>query len=209
MRARLPIGLAVLVLGLGTARPSPCNTDPGGPAPGPFAPRTRVSLREARWYINDEPTNRGTRAEGLLMNVRMVNAVFEDRHRPDLDPAAITDRFLASLPEYAAPRVNASAINLQGGMPGYEGALNAAFEPDGSLREPYLARVARVIEACDRAGLVVILGCFYQRQDQVLAGEAAVRAAVVQAADWIKGRGYRNVLVEVANEFDHDGLDRR
>ena len=132
-------------------------------------------------------TNRGTRAEGLLMNVRMVNAVFEDRRKPDLDPAAITDRFLAQLPDYAAHGVNAFTLCLQGGMPGYEGALNSAFEPDGSLREPYLARVARVIEACDRAGLVVILGCFYQRQDQVLADEAAVRAAVVNVAELDQG----------------------
>jgi hypothetical protein len=153
-------------------------------------------------------TNRGTRAEGLLMNVRMVNAVFEDRRKPDLDPASVTDRFLAHLPEYAAHGVSAFTLCLQGGMPGYEGALNSAFEPDGSLRESYLARVARVIEACDRAGLVVILGCFYQRQDQVLASEAAVRAAVVHAAGWIKDRGYRNVVLEVANEFDHDGFDR-
>ena len=54
MRAYLPIGLAVLVLGLGTARPSPCNAEPGGPAPGSFTPRTRVSLRGTRWCINDE-----------------------------------------------------------------------------------------------------------------------------------------------------------
>ena len=175
----------------------------------PFPARTHVSLRGARWCINDELTNRGTRAEGLLMNVRMVNAVFEDRHKPDLDPAAITDRFLAHVPDYAAHGVNAFTLCLQGGMPGYEGALNSAFEPDGSLRESYLARVARVIEACDRAGLVVILGCFYQRQDQVLADEAAVRAGVVNVAGWIKGRGYRNVVLEVANEFDHDGFDHR
>ena len=134
MRACLPIGLAALVLGLGTARPSPCNADPGGPAPESFTPRTRVSLRAARWCINDELTNRGTRAEGLLMNVRMVNAVFEDRRKPDLDPEAITDRFLAHLPDYAAHGVNAFTLCLQGGMPGYEGALNSAFEPDGSLR---------------------------------------------------------------------------
>ena len=37
-------------------------------------------------------------------------------------------------------------------MPGYEGALNSAFEPDGSLRDSYLRRVRRVIEACDRHG---------------------------------------------------------
>ena len=148
----------------------------------PFTARTRVSLRGRRWCINDELTNRGTRAEGLLMNVRMVNAVFEDRRKPDFDPDANTDRFLAHLPDYAAHGVNAFTLCLQGGMPGYEGAVNSAFEPDGSLRESYLARVRRVIEACDRAGLVVILGCFYQRQDQVLADEAAVRAGVVNVA---------------------------
>jgi CubicO group peptidase (beta-lactamase class C family) len=209
MRTRLPIGLVVMPLGLGEAPPSPRSPAPGGPDPGWFKPRTRVSLRADRWCLNDEPTNRGTRAEGLLMNVRMVNAVFEDRRKPDLDPGAITDRFLAHLPEYAAHGANAFTLNLQGGMPGYEGALNSAFGPDGSLRERYLARVARVVEACDRAGLVVILGCFYQRQDQVLAAADAVRAAVVNVASWIKGRGYRNVVLEVANEFDHDGFDRR
>src|SRR5262249_18381436 len=94
-------------------------------------------------------------------------------------------------------------------MPGYEGALNSAFEPDGSLRRSYLARVARVIEACDRAGRVVILGCFYQRQDQVLADEAAVRAAVVNVASWIRGRSYRHVLLGIANEFGHGGFGPR
>jgi CubicO group peptidase (beta-lactamase class C family) len=173
----------------------------------PLMARTRVSLRGARWYINDELTNRGSRAEGLLMNVRMVNAVFEDRRKPDLDPSAITDRFLAHVPDYAACGVNAFTLNLQGGMPGYEGALNSAFLPDGSLRESYVARVRRVIEACDRAGLVVILGCFYQRQDQVLVDEAAVRARVANVARWVGHLGFQNVVLEIANEFDHGGFD--
>src|SRR5262249_40060650 len=117
--------------------------------------------------------------------------------------------FLAQVSDYAAHGVNAFTICLQGGMPGYEGALNSAFERDGSLREPYLARADRVIEACDRAGLVIILGCFYQRQDQFLADEAAVRAGVVNVVNWIGRRGYRNVALEIANEFDHDGFDHR
>ena len=37
------------------------------------------------------------------------------------------------------------------------------------------AALERVIEACDKYGVGVILGCFYQRQDQILADEAAVR----------------------------------
>jgi len=142
----------------------------------PF-PQTRVALREGRWMINDRPTNPGSAAEGLLMNVRMVNAVFEDRHQPDFDPEANTDRFIARIPEYAAQGVNAFTVCLQGGMPGYEGAVNSAFESDGRLQSAYLARVERVIRACDRHGVVVILGLYYQRQSAILRDEAAVRRA--------------------------------
>ena len=97
----------------------------------------------------------------------------------------------------------------KGGLPGYEGALNSAFNPDGSLRDSYLRRVRRVIEACDRHGAVVILGCYYQRQDQVLKDEAAVRAGVVNVAKWIKDSGFTNVVLEIANEFGHSGFDHR
>jgi hypothetical protein len=86
-------------------------------------------------------------------------------------------------------------------MPGCEGALNSAFRPDGSLRESYLRRVRRVIETCDREGLVVILGCFYQRQDQMLEDEAAVRRGLMNAVDSIDRSGFQNVVFEVSNEL--------
>lgn len=168
---------------------------------------TRVSIRDGRWFLNDQVTHPRSPAEGRLMNVRMVNCTFEDRRRTDFDPAANTDRFLAQLPAYAAQGVRAFTLNLQGGMPGYEDALNSAFHPDGSLLPEYFARVRRVIEACDRAGLAVILGCFYQRQDQILEDEAAVRAALVNTVRWIQAAGFRNVVLEIANEFDHGGFD--
>src|SRR5262249_12248473 len=95
----LSLGLAALVVGLGMARSAPGNPGPAGSDQAPFTPRARVSLRGAGWCINGELTTRGTRAEGLLMTVRMVNAVFEARRKPDLDPDAITDRFLAHLPK--------------------------------------------------------------------------------------------------------------
>src|SRR6185312_14689707 len=118
-----------------------------------------------------------------------------------------TARFIAHVPDYAAVGVRAFTICLQGGMPGYEGALNSAYAPDGSLRPTYLSRVRRVIEACNRQGLVVILGCFYQRQDQVLTNEAAVRKAVENVARWVRESGFRNVALEIANEFDHTGFN--
>jgi hypothetical protein len=175
----------------------------------PLAAKTRVSLADGKWHIGGTVTYPGTRAEGLLMNVRMVNSVFEDRNRPDFDPEANTSAFVAKIPDYAAHGVRAFTICLQGGMPDYEGALNSAFEPDGSLRDPYLARVRRVIEACDKSGLGVILGCFYQRQDQILRDEAAVRGAVAGVTRWIKECGFANVCLEIANEFEHGGFDHK
>jgi len=168
-----------------------------------------VTIRNGRWHIGGKVTYAGTPAEGLLINVRMVNAVFEDRHKPQFDAEANTRRFLAQIPDYAAHGVRAFTIGLQGGMPGYEGALNSAFAPDGSLRMSYLARVRRVIEACDRHGVVVILGCYYQRQDQVLTDEQAVRRGLINVVDWIRRCGFRNVVLEIANEFDHGGFDHR
>src|SRR5262245_52065334 len=168
--------------------------------------RTRVAVEKGYWHINGAVTYRGAKAEGRLMNVRMVNAVFEDAKRREFDAAANTDRFIEKVPEYVGHGVRAFTVNLQGGMPGYEGAVNSAFDAAGNLREAYLGRVRRVIEACDRHGAVVILGCFYQRQDQVLTDEAAVRRAVMNVAQWVKGWGFTNVVLEIANEWGHGGL---
>lgn len=172
----------------------------------PRAVATRVGLRDGRWMLNDQPTNPDSAAEGLLMNVRMVNATFEDRGRTDFDAEANTDRFISQIGDYAAHGVNAFTLCLQGGMPGYEGALNSTFEPDGSLRPAYLARVERVIRACDRHGVVVILGLFYQRQSAILKDEQAVRAGVRNAVRWVRERGFQNVLIEIANEYPHKGF---
>ncbi|MBI3865481.1 MAG: hypothetical protein HY290_26705, partial [Planctomycetia bacterium] len=111
-----------------------------------FHPRTRVAISGERWTINGEPVAGGSQAEGLLMNVRMVNAAFEDAKRPDFDAAANTAAFVARIPDYAASGITAFTISLQGGFPGYEGAVNSAFLPDGSLNESYLERVRQVIE---------------------------------------------------------------
>ena len=177
------------------------------PAMGEDVGRTRVTVVNGQWHLNGTITYPGSPAEGRLMNVRMVNAIFEDRARHlDFDAEANTDRFIARIPDYAAHGVNAFTICLQGGMPGYEGAMNSAFAPDGSLRGEYLQRAERVIRACDQHGVVVILGLYYQRQSAILRDEAAVRAGVANAARWVRERGFQNVLLEVANEYPHQGF---
>lgn len=165
-----------------------------------------VTIEGTRWFINGKPTSAGTPCDGLLMNVRMVNATFEDRSRPEFDAEKNTDEFIATIADYAGHGVNAVTLCLQGGMPGYEGAVNSAFEPDGSLRADYLRRVEKVIRACDERGVVVILGLYYQRQSKILRDEAAVRAGVVNSVRWVQSLGVRNVVIEIANEYPHNGF---
>lgn len=184
--------------------------------PAPGGAQTRVSIEAERWLLDGLVTYRGQPAEGLLMNVRVVNSVFEDTGPaaadnlpPGYDPEENTAAFIARIPAYVASGVRAFTVSLQGGHPGYEGAVNSAFEADGRLRVSYLARVRSVIEACDRAGCVVILSCFYQRQhshERALSGRAAIEAAVDNVAAWIREEGFTNVALEIANEYAHDGF---
>jgi hypothetical protein len=55
--------------------------------------------------------------------------------------------------------------------------------------------------------MVIMLGIFYFGQDQRLENEEAVKRAVVNTVDWIAERGYRNVLLEIANECDNRAYD--
>lgn len=181
--------------------------------PAGFQPQTAVSIEGSSFKINGFLTYEGLdqEAHGLLMNVRMVNAVFDDENpetRPEgFDPEANTLAFIDAMDEYGSKGILAFTLNLQGGMPGYEGAVNSAFNPDGSLKPAYMNRVSRVIEAADKKGMVIIVGFFYQRQDQVLRDEDAVRTATVNAASWLRDKGYTNILVEIANEYKISGFD--
>ncbi len=177
--------------------------------------KSSVSIEGDKWYFNDEVINPGSPAEGLLMNVRMVNTVFEDRgeelekRNSGFDPDANTNAFIDKIPEYVSSGVNAFTLCLQGGMPGYEGAINTAFNSDGSLRDDYLQRVERVIRACDDNGAAVILSLFYQRQHShhsALTGKESIRKAVENSVNWIADKGFTNVVLEISNEYRHGGF---
>jgi hypothetical protein len=191
---------------------------------------TIVHIVGESFYINGQPTYagrtwKGHKIEGLLMNSRMVQGIFDDRNPetvsmwsyPDTgrwDAERNTREFIAAMPEWRRHGLLAFTINLQGGSPqGYSREQpwhNSAFESDGSLRPEYLARLGRVLDRADELGMVVILGYFYFGQDQRLADEAAVIRATDNATQWLLAKGCRNVIVEVNNEcnvrYDHDIL---
>jgi len=192
---------------------------------------TAVSIRADQFLINERPTYpgrtyKGMKVEGLLMNVRAVQAIFDDlnpetRSRwayPDTgkwDPERNTREFIAALPEWRSHGALAFTVNLQGGSPeGYSKGQpweNSAIAPDGGLRPAYMERLARILDRADQLGMVAIVGYFYFGQDQRVSGEAEVRRAVVNATNWLLDRDYRNVLVEIDNEtnvsaYDHEIL---
>lgn len=212
-------------LKLAAAVPSLATGQPGG---------TEVSIHGDQFFLNGRPTYpgrsyKGMKIEGLLMNVRAVQAIFDDlnpetRSRwayPDTkkwDPERNTREFLEALPEWRSHGVLAFTVNLQGGSPeGYSRGQpweNSAIEPDGKLRPAYMNRLARVLERADQLGMVVIVGYFYFGQDERVKDEAAVRRAVTNATNWLLDTGRRNILVEIDNEcnvraYDHEILKPR
>jgi len=184
---------------------------------------TTVTIDNGRFLINGAPTYpgrefEGTSIEGTLFNTRMVQAIFDDANPdsagqwayPDTgtwDPERNVTEFIAALPTYVEHGIRAITINLQGGMPVYRTERdqpweNSAFTPEGDLKADYLDRLTRVLDACDDAGLVAIVGYFYIAQTRLLTDEAAVRKATENATRWLLGTGHQNLLVEIANEID-------
>jgi hypothetical protein len=185
--------------------------------------KTRLTIDGEKFLINGEPTYKGRTfqgkpVEGLLFNTRMVQAIFDDENADSIKQWAYPDtgtwdadrnveEFIAALPTYYGKGIRAVTLNLQGGMPitGTEMVqpwVNSAFTPQGELKPKYLARLERVLRACDEQGIAVMLGYYYFGQDENMADEAAIIRGVDNATDWLLDTGLENVMVEINNECD-------
>ena len=196
-------------------------------AADPPARQTAVSIHKDKFHINGQPTYKGRTwngkpVEGLLMNSRMVQATFDDRNSETAGKWAYPDtrkwdadrnmaEFVEMMPTWRKHGLLAVTLNMQGGSPeGYSKAQpwhNSAVNADGTLDEKYLARLAKVIDTADELGMVVILGVYYFVQDERVKDEKAVIAGVDNTVDWLIGKKYTNVLVEVKNECDVKAYD--
>ena len=184
------------------------------------ARRTTVTIVGDAFHINGAPTYpgrvwNGHKLEGLLLNARLVQGIFDDRNPqtvqrwayPDTgrwDADRNTSEFIAAMPLWRRHGLLALTINLQGGSPqGYSQAQpwhNSAWESDGTPRPDYLARLQRILDRADELGMVVIVGYFYFGQDERLRDEAAVWRATDAATAWLLDHDWRHVLVEINNE---------
>jgi len=196
-------------------------------APAAAGGKTEISIRGDGFLINGRPTYpgrryKGNKIEGLLMNARLIQGIFDDlnpdtRARwqyPDTgvwDAERNTREFMAAMPEWRRHGLLSFTINLQGGSPeGYSKAQpwhNSAINADGSLRPDYMSRLEKILDRSDELGMAPIVGVFYFGQDQRVRDEAAVRRAVENAVRWLLGSRHRNMLLEVNNECDVAAYD--
>jgi len=191
--------------------------------------KAHVSIKGEQFCINGEPSYKGrswqgNKIEGLLMNSRMVQGIFDDQNPetrdrfkyPDTqvwDADRNTQEFIQEMEAWKKHGLLAFTLNLQGGSPmgyGNKGWLNSTFDTKGELRPAYMTRLEKVLNRANELEMVVILGYFYFGQDQYLEDEAAVVQAVDNITDWILDKGYKNILVELNNEsnvrYDHEIL---
>ena len=219
-------GPLVSVIGLVLCSLFPAQAAESAAASSP-ARRSTVSIVGDEFLINSRPTYpgrvwQGHRIQGLLLNARLVQGIFDDLNPataqrwayPDTgrwDAGRNTREFVAAMADWRRHGLLAFTINLQGGSP--EGYVkdqpwhNSAFAPDGALRADYLERLERILDRADELGMVVILGIFYFGQDEYLQDETAIIRATDATIHWLFARNYRHVLIEINNEcnvrYDH------
>ena len=164
-------------------------------------------------------------AQGKIMNLRLAQALFHDewlKERP-FDPDRNTNSVIEALDFYRSHGVLMINVSLQGGQAGYDPNINgvdrqngyrygpekgshvSAFRADGSLKNEWLARLERLLRAADSRGMAVNLMYFYQGQDELFGSPRAIHRAARNITDWLIAKNIRNVIVDVANEYDLRG----
>jgi hypothetical protein len=164
-------------------------------------------------------------AKGKLMNLRLVQALYHDEWltAKPFDPDANTNALIAALDFYKTHGVLMINVSLQGGQAGYDhkiygldrqngyrygpenGTHVSAFRPDGSLKPEWLGRLERLLTAADKRGMIVNLMYFYQGQDELFESTEAIHRAARDTTDWLIAKKFRNVIIDIANEFDLRG----
>ena len=156
------------------------------------------------------------------MNLRIAQGLYDDEWLTEskFDPEENTSRLIAALDTYKSHGILAINVSLQAGNAGYNkkfpgikreseakfgagrGALTSAFRPDGSLKEAWLKRLLRLGKELDRREMILDLMYFYQGQDEVLENPEAIDRGTRTATDWLIDHDCRNVIIEIANEFN-------
>lgn len=181
---------------------------------------TKLSINGTKFYINgtltySEYENCPEVYHGRLMNARFIQGIFDDRvdrsrfnrFGKAFDADRNTEDLIDSLKEWYQKGIRAITVGIQGGGPCFTidsmTIDNNPFSADGnSINSAYLKRLEKIILAADKIGMIVIVSYFYCAQVRFLQNDIAVINGVKTASNWLRDKGFTNVIIEVANEHD-------
>ncbi len=145
-------------------------------------PNYIFSVKGEKSYLNGQ--------EILLKGLRLSNALISDE---------AVDEAIAYLDTFTYYGLNSFSVYFQGSRFGDIKGYNE----DATLNPIYASRMSRLIEAANKKGFVVLVGCLYwstskAKWDNWTQKEANL--AIANTVDWLKEHNYRNVFVDVDNE---------
>jgi len=148
------------------------------------ASRYVFSIKDTSLYLNGQ--------EFRIIGLRCSNALVSDRTAQEL---------IDHLDTYKSFGVNMVGVYFMGSRFGdVKGYL-----PDTSLNPAHANRMARIIEAADERGMVVLVGCLYwstsrAKEDLGHWTQKEANQAVANTVKWLSEHNYRNVFVDPDNE---------
>ncbi|MBN2093748.1 hypothetical protein JW964_29275 [candidate division KSB1 bacterium] len=145
-------------------------------------PKYVFSIKGEKTYLNGQSI--------LLKGVRLSNALISDN---------AVEEVIAHLDTFAYYGLNSFSVYFQGSRFGDI----KGYREDATLDLVYSTRMARLIEAADKKGFVVLVGCLYwgtskSRWENWTQKEA--NQAIFNTVSWLKTNNYRNVFIDVDNE---------
>ncbi len=185
--------------------------------------KTILSIQGQKFFINEalvysDISDVNEKMLGTLMNARFIQGVFDSENRhlfnrygKAFDANTNTDELIAALPAWYEKGLRAITVGLQGGGNCFTIAggdlKNNPYSADGSSTDQaYLDRLMRIIEACDELGIIVIVSYFYAANITELNGAQAVINIVTNMTKFLAATGYKNIIIEIANEFNINGF---
>ncbi len=147
-----------------------------------FSGQFVFSVSGTKTYLNGQ--------EILLKGLRCSNSLINDAAANDL---------IAHLDSLKLYGLNSFSVFFQGSrygnIPGYL--------QDATLNPVYAARMAKIIEAADARGMVVLVGCLYYGTNNANFSnwtQPDFNHALANTVTWAKNHNYRNVFFDPDNE---------
>jgi len=128
--------------------------------------------------------------EFLVIGLRCSNALISDKTSSDL---------IGQLDLYKSYGVNTISVFFMGSRFGDV----KGYKQDGSLDPVYAGRMAKIIEACDERGMVVLAGCLYWSTTKAKWENWTQKEAdfaIANTVKWLSVNHYRNVFIDPDNE---------